>query len=610
MALDGLKPVFTNLDMQDTAKLKNLPQGSSNGDAVNVQQLNTGLAAKQNNLAANNGLAFEGSNLNVDLATAGSDYSALTLSGAFYASLNGAYTRAAYNAFLDYSGTSLDLNYGGEYSFYYKDNGGGVWAVIGKREVDGIDDGSDTGEWWLACLVTTDPTSVTSTVINFIPNYQAVDYEVTAIENELDGSNYVPKTGSYLGSTVGYGVGSVPAGLKFVNSKLAVDFANSTTEASSTKMFPSSVVKTYIDEQIVEAKDLSNHGFNNAVAGISNNPNNAQSALEALADEIDAVEVSLNSANTVNANQTSNIGAINTTMGVTVGDTDLGAFASAGAVFLRDAATPTVDPTNVKEALENVATSFQQVYQNVGTINGLGFGETDFGGGFTILSNNAAAKVLFQEIETELQSLAAGAGATWASSTVQVAVETNVNISNPATSVFAGVTVTNGQVILLADQTDATESGFYVFDTDSTPLVRWANADASEDFIQNRSVQVVEDGSVWAYNGSADPTLGTDDLSFQKIRESIIADDTITEQKLAPDVLTILDTKVQKYVGSFTSDVSGEVVLTHNLGEVFYSVTVLDDANEQIVCEIINSNNTAAIGGLAASTDYKYVIVG
>ena len=83
-----------------------------------------------------------------------------------------------------------------------------------------------------------------------------------------------------------------------------------------------------------------------------------------------------------------------------------------------------------------------------------------------------------------------------------------------------------------------------------------------------------------------------------------------TEQKLAPDVLTILDTKVQKYVGSFTSDVSGEVVLTHNLGEVFYSVTVLDDANEQIVCEIINSNNTAAIGGLAASTTYKYVIVG
>lgn len=99
---------------------------------------------------------------------------------------------------------------------------------------------------------------------------------------------------------------------------------------------------------------------------------------------------------------------------------------------------------------------------------------------------------------------------------VRVASASDVTISGPGTAID-GVTLTSGDRVLLAGQTDASENGIYVFNGDATPMTRASDADADADVTAGMRVPV-EEGTLadnMATLTTNNPiTLDTTDLTF------------------------------------------------------------------------------------------------
>jgi hypothetical protein len=66
---------------------------------------------------------------------------------------------------------------------------------------------------------------------------------------------------------------------------------------------------------------------------------------------------------------------------------------------------------------------------------------------------------------------------------VHVASVSNVTISNPGTSVFDGHTLSNGDRILLKDQTTQSQNGIYVFNGSSSAMTRATDSDAWDELV-------------------------------------------------------------------------------------------------------------------------------
>ena len=581
------------LDFKSLSKVIGLQAAESAGGSVEYSQWVTANDTKQDNVSGGQGISMDGDSINIDLVTSGNDYGTMTVSDTGFGSLNGVYSRLDYSCELEYSGTNLDLKIGDssiDWNGYYKYNGSGVWAVIMKRDTDGSEATAPEGGSWLAVLTTTDPESLSYSgagfIISssFIPNYQAVDHDFITYSNESSGdSKFSPSSAD---SQILYNVGSSPAGLRIENDKLGIDFANQTNEASSTKVFPSSIVLQYIDEQIVDAKDLSNHPFSNVVAQISGNPTNAQSMGEALASEIDDNDAAISNLQTKDTVHDAYLADHTTLLGVGQGEDTFGTFSEAGTsvIFLSNTSSPGVVPTNAKAGFVNISTRISEIYTNMGTTLGLDAQVTDFGTGFIILPNNSDAKSLFQATELELQNLSQGLGQFWAP--VDVHSDVDVDISNPGTDVFGGSVASQGDRVLLLGQTSGLENGIYIFDTTSTAMVRSDDANEPDEFSPNKTVQVLrstEDGisgATFSYTGVDAPTLDSIALSFVLKSKGVVGEGSVTESKLETTLANKLNAKTDKWADNvvLTGGVWNDVV--HSLGDSDITYSIKGDTGE------------------------------
>ena len=600
-----------NHDYQGVAKVKNITPASEAGDAVEYSQNVAELATKQDNISGGAGIEVDGVSVKVDLATSGSNYENLIVSSANYSTLDGTYARLSYKAKLEYSGTDLDLTIGDsdvDWNGYYKDNGAGVWAVVFKRDIDTSEATNPTSGSWLAVLVTTDPTSFTysgagTTVSNsFVPNYQAVDYDMLTYSNESSGDGkFSPSSAD---SSINYAAGSTPAGLIFDNNKLALDFAQTTGAAASTKVFPSSVIKTYTDEQITGAKDLSNNVFNNAVAQITGNPSNGQSMGEALASEIDTLDNKVSGLETKDSVQDAFIADNTSALGITQGDDQLPAPTGAATSFLGAV-------NNAAARFQKVGESIGDVYSNIGNLLGLGQFDTDFGTGFIILPNDADAKALFQATEAELQNLAQGLGQFWAEG-VEVVALSNISVSNAPASI-EGVTLSAGDSVLLSGQSAQSQNGIYEFNGSSVALTRRSDANQNEEFTPNKTIQDLATGDTWAYTGGDDPTVGTNVLPFNLKSRAVIADGTITDSKLTSGLSAEIDSKVITVSNASFTLTGGDVedTFTHGLNNQNVIVQVYGDTGYLENFPVKNDTaNTIKISKAGSSEVVRLVVMG
>ena len=96
----------------------------------------------------------------------------------------------------------------------------------------------------------------------------------------------------------------------------------------------------------------------------------------------------------------------------------------------------------------------------------------------------------------------------------------NVVLSNPATSIFDGVTLIAGELLLLKNQTASAENGLYTFNGSASALTRVASMDVWLEV--SGATVVVEEGTVnadtmWLCTANTGGTLGTTPIAFTQI---------------------------------------------------------------------------------------------
>jgi len=606
MSVSGSKKVGVNLDMSTGAKLKNLPQADTAGEAVEYAQLNSALSLKQNSMAGGSGIELDGVSIKVNLSENGTDYSQLTVSGSPVSQLNGVYTRAPFRGHASNVGLALDWTHNaGDYAMYHKDNGGGVYAVIVSRDQDGDSSTWSSIQQWMAVLTSVNPATLSDNLDNFVPNYSAAGYHVLGYGDDMDEAGaLVPSDSSPF---VDYSTGSGSSYLKFNSDELQADVVTSMASAATGKLVDSNTIKTYVIEQAAISRTAANNTFSNATAALDNNPSNVQSAIEEAAAAIQANDSDIADLEAADITHVNRISASESVLGVTPLDAHLGSWAG-------DSATVFANDITVKAALNTVAATFVANTANVGQVLGLTAGDTDFGTGFIILSNDAPAKTLFQEIEVELQNLSQGVGQFW--SPVEAKSEVNVLLAAPSTDEFGGVQVAQGERVLVAAQLDATENGIYIFDTTATPMVRATDADLDTEFSLNKTVQVLasdEDGvsgATFAYTGVDDPELGVASITFAMKAQGVIGDSSVTSAKLSDAMNAEIDAKSDKYSETITLVAGVSQQITHGLDSQDVIVQVRDTNGNVTDVEVdITDSSFVTINSLY-SGDYRIVVIG
>lgn len=97
---------------------------------------------------------------------------------------------------------------------------------------------------------------------------------------------------------------------------------------------------------------------------------------------------------------------------------------------------------------------------------------------------------------------------------------TNIDVTNPGTDTFDGVTLTTGLYLFLTGQSTGTENGLWIFDTSSTPLTRppgWTTGSVIPD---GQQVYIDVNGTIygvttWVLGNAA--TIDTDPLVFYQL---------------------------------------------------------------------------------------------
>lgn len=103
----------------------------------------------------------------------------------------------------------------------------------------------------------------------------------------------------------------------------------------------------------------------------------------------------------------------------------------------------------------------------------------------------------------------------------------NVTISNPATAVFDGITLTSGQILFVRAQSAAAENGLYTFNGSGSALTRIPEMDAWAEI--PGAFFGVEEGSTWADSlwlctANSGGTLGSTSITFQQVNAAGLTD--------------------------------------------------------------------------------------
>lgn len=592
----------SHLDFQNAATIVNLPDGVAPQQPVTVSQLNAVSATKQDNMSGGAGIDISGTSIAIDLAVTGSDYGSLTLSNTSHASLDGTYTRAAVRGTLTYAGTNLNLDVGGSFNIYYKANGGGVWAVVIKRDTDNIYGNNSVGEStgnWLAVLTTIDPTSITEDYNSFIPNYQAVDSDFITVSSEQDeNGNGSPASSD---SNVDYAGGSTPAGLKFENNKLAVDFASSIGNGTSTNILPASIAVTYIDEQVGSAKVSSNNSFSNTVAQLTGNPSNVQSAIEASKDEIDAVSFTVSSNQTFAASEYTKIANLQTSLAATNSDLDAAEAVTAAlnssidtSLGLTTGGTLNTPAGNVRSDA-NVVQALSDLDTALAAVQG------------DLTSRLPAVDYLHNSLEFPL--------------TVDQMVgidPVDLVQTGGGTGESSDLSLLTSDVTILISYGEAghVDAGVYTRDSSTGTISRTTHFNESSEIQKNAIMQILRGGSVagaeFFVSTPDEPTIGADPIGFKLASANIIGEATVAELNLVAALRDKLTVKVSTDFDLDTSDGAGGYIATivHDLGtkDVVFSIR---DENDEFIDSLEVSAptvNTLVITSLTSMTGLRITI--
>ncbi|QDH91745.1 hypothetical protein SEA_PHRAPPUCCINO_70 [Mycobacterium phage Phrappuccino] len=214
---------------------------------------------------------------------------------------------------------------------------------------------------------------------------------------------------------------------------------------------------------------------------------------------------------------------------------------------------------------------------------------------------------------------------------VRVASTTNVDILAPGT-VIDGITLANGDSILLKNQSSETDNGIYVYTSASAALTRRDDANSADTLVPNTTVYVAEGDTnadtAWTLTTDAPITVGTTNLTFAqsggvapytagdgldlngmefsvKSGTGIIVGDEVS-----------IDTTIvaRKYATNIGDGTTTSIVVTHSLGSRDVAVSVRDATTHEEVYPDVEMTTpdtvTLKFAVAPASNELRAVVVG
>lgn len=216
-------------------------------------------------------------------------------------------------------------------------------------------------------------------------------------------------------------------------------------------------------------------------------------------------------------------------------------------------------------------------------------------------------------------------GLTWKAS-VRAASTANVNIAS-APSTLDGVTLANGDRVLLKNQTAPAENGIRVFTAAAAALARAVDADSSAEVPPGMAVTVTEGtvhaDQVWILTTNAAITLDTTSLAFSQLGggTAITAGAGLTGTSTfavgagtgivvnADDVAIDPNVVVRKFAANIGDGSTTALVVTHNLGTRDVQVQIYRNSSpwDTVYPEVERTDaNTVTCRFSAAPTSAQY----
>lgn len=197
-----------------------------------------------------------------------------------------------------------------------------------------------------------------------------------------------------------------------------------------------------------------------------------------------------------------------------------------------------------------------------------------------------------QQVQALINAVTSGMD--WKDGGARVASTGNVSVAAPGTAID-GVTLANGNRVLLKDQTAAAENGLYVFNGSATPMTRTTDADTAAEVLG--MVVAVQEGSVNSDSGwlltTNDPiTLGTTALAFTRIFGGAA---TSGPRKF-----------------SLTYGGAASQAVTHNLGTTDVQIQVRDATSNAVVepdMTVTDANTVTLLEATAPAANSRRVVV-
>lgn len=226
------------------------------------------------------------------------------------------------------------------------------------------------------------------------------------------------------------------------------------------------------------------------------------------------------------------------------------------------------------------------------------------------------------------------AGLAWKEAVV-AASTANVTVSTTPASID-GVSLSEGDRVLLKNQTDAKENGIYVAGATGDPMTRAADAATTAQL--NNATVLVSKGTANADTAwtqvEDDPTVDTDDLTFVQFGAGAVSYSAGNGLALSSTTFSIklpgsgvvglvvdgtgirIDTAVvvRKYAANIGNGSSTSIDVEHNLGTKDVTVALFDSSTgEEVITDIAHVDSTKVTLSFAvapASNAYRVVVHG
>lgn len=233
----------------------------------------------------------------------------------------------------------------------------------------------------------------------------------------------------------------------------------------------------------------------------------------------------------------------------------------------------------------------------------------------------------------------ATAGLTW-KSPVRAATTGNITISNPGTATFDGITLSNGDRLLVKNQSTASQNGVYQFNGSGSALTRTTDADSSAE-LQGGVIVAVDEGTAngnTAWMLSVDvATVGTDAVTWVQfgagsaytasLGVQLVGSDfranlgtglTLSGNSIIPDFGTGTNKVARaKFATGFVGTSGADVTITHSFGladKSDFLVAVYENTGgAKVDCGVVANDTNSIILSFATtptSNQYRYSIWG